>query len=141
MIVSLRWEGDHEGHVVLVHQGDDAADPVGLPIDRPGDMVTAILDHEFREERQMCAAAVYGVCLAMRGVNHGGFIPQVLEKAIPFLSSVAPARSGSPTIVWAIMPSDQKKAREASIIGIVMCCPPAPRSRAKSAAVMAWAAV
>ncbi len=49
--------------------------------------------------------------------------------------------ASSSSRVRSIAASGQRNAMAASNIASSMCCPPAPRSRAKSAAVIAWAAV
>lgn len=85
MIRSFRWQGDHDGHVVFEREIDGGTE--ALTVDRPGDMVTTIQAHRFPGELEKCAAAVYGVCLAMRRVPEPRFIRHILEKAIPFLAS------------------------------------------------------
>ena len=64
--------------------------PAEQVIDRPGDVVTAIMENSFQDEKQMCVAAVYGVCLAMRGIKQPSYMVAVLSKAIQFLGSARP---------------------------------------------------
>ena len=89
MVESLCWQGDHEGHLVLNHRAS-SGELKAQVIDRPGDIVATILSGVFEGEGHLTVAAVYGVCLAMRGVHRPEYINQVLEKAIRFVHSANP---------------------------------------------------
>lgn len=89
MIETIRWQGTHDGHVVLTDRSETDGERQ-IVIDRPGDMVTTIQAHGFASEERMCAAAVYGVCLALRGLHRPLYVEQVLSKTITFMSGAGP---------------------------------------------------
>ncbi len=90
MFTAIRWRGDHDGHLILEHATDGECGSTERVLDRPGDVAAAILVRAFRSDDELCVAAVYGVCLALRGVENPAFVRDILAQAIRFLGGANP---------------------------------------------------
>lgn len=86
MIVAVSWRGELDGEVVLAIDRD--GEPSEVVIDRPGDLVERMMAEEFADERLLAVAAMYGYCLASRGIEEPIFVDQIVAKVGPFLRSV-----------------------------------------------------
>ncbi|MGE4601566.1 MAG: hypothetical protein AAEJ65_01520 [Planctomycetota bacterium] len=82
MIEDIHWSGGIDGVLVLQCQ------PESLQIDRPGDLVSRLMEQEC-EPRLQTAALIYGYSLATQGVLLPHLIRQVLQKTGAFLRSVS----------------------------------------------------
>lgn len=85
MIVAVAWQGDLDGDVVLTI--DDDGRTTDVVIDRPGDLVSRMMAEEFAEDALLERAALYGYCLASRGIVEPIFVDQIVRKIGPFLRS------------------------------------------------------
>lgn len=86
MITAVAWRGELDGEVVLTLDLDGEASEV--VIDRPGDLVERMMAEDFADERLLEVAAMYGYCLASRGIEEPLFVDQIVAKVGPFLRSV-----------------------------------------------------
>ena len=82
MIEDIHWSGGIDGVLVLQCQ------PESLQIDRPGDLVSRLMEQEC-EPRLQTAALIYGYSLATQGVLLPHLIRQVLQKTGACLRSVS----------------------------------------------------
>lgn len=85
MIVAVGWRGELDGEVILGLDVD--GEPSEVVIDRPGDLVERMMAEEFADERLLPVAAMYGYCLASRGIEEPLFVDQIIAKVGPFLRS------------------------------------------------------
>lgn len=82
MIKNVRWDGGINGKLTL--ELDDGS----LQIDRPGDLVSSMMQQQCEPDLQ-AVAMIYGYCLATQGVHLPHLVRQVLGKTGPFLRSVS----------------------------------------------------
>ena len=85
MIIGVTWRGDLDGDVVLTI--DDEGRTTEVVVDRPGDLVSRMMAEEFAEDALLEQAALYGYCLASRGIAEPIFVDQIVRKIGPFLRS------------------------------------------------------
>jgi hypothetical protein len=85
VITEVDWRGDLDGEVVLTLLGEAGASE--RVIDRPGDLVSTMMAEEFVDEALIDVTAVYGYCLASRGISEPIFVDQIVKKIAPFLRS------------------------------------------------------
>ncbi|MGE4618916.1 MAG: hypothetical protein AAEJ04_03815 [Planctomycetota bacterium] len=82
MITNAQWEGGIDGILILEKENEE------IRIDRPGDLVSRMMQEECHPELQ-AAALIYGYSLATQGVLLPHLVRQVLRKTSPFLRSVS----------------------------------------------------
>jgi len=88
VIVGVAWRGPLDGEVVLTLDEEDAEGrTTEVVVDRPGDLVARMMAEEFAEESLLERAAMYGYCLASRGIAEPIFVDQIIRKVGPFLRS------------------------------------------------------
>ena len=87
MITKVDWQGELDGEVVLTVVSDDDASESSVVIDRPGDLVSRMMTEEFATDEWLDVAAMYGYCLASRGITEPLFVDQIVRKIGPFLRS------------------------------------------------------
>ena len=87
MITNVDWRGDLDGDVILTIAEAESGENAEVVIDRPGDLVSRMMAEEFATEELIDIAAVYGYCLASRGISEPIFIDQIVKKIGPFIRS------------------------------------------------------
>ncbi len=85
MITRVDWHGELDGEIVLTIDGEDGSSEV--MIDRPGDLVSRMMSEEFADDGWLDIAALYGYCLASRGIQEPIFVKQIVRKIGPFIRS------------------------------------------------------
>ena len=85
MITQVDWRGELDGEIVLTILDDGGAGE--RVIDRPGDLVSTMMAEEFADDELIDIAAVYGYCLASRGISEPIFVDQIVTKIAPFIRS------------------------------------------------------
>ena len=92
MITAVTWRGELDGEIVLTIVPEDGGDsengdPTEVVCDRPGDLVVHMMAESFADEALLTVAAMYGYCLASRGIVEPVFVAQIVRKAGAFLRS------------------------------------------------------
>ena len=82
MIEKMNWVGEINGHLVITD-----SDGKETTIDRPGDLVSHLMQEECASELQ-ASILVHGYCLATQGVRLPHLVRQVLRKTSAFIRSV-----------------------------------------------------
>jgi hypothetical protein len=85
VITGVAWRGALDGEVVLTIAEADG--PTECAIDRPGDLVARMMAEEFSDDGLLLLAAMYGYCLASRGIEEPVLVDMVIAKVGPFLRS------------------------------------------------------
>ncbi len=86
MITGVSWRGELDGEVVLTIDDDDGG-ASEVVCDRPGDLVVQMMAESFSDEALLTVAAMYGYCLASRGIVEPVFVAQIVQKTGAFLRS------------------------------------------------------
>ncbi len=87
MITNVNWRGELDGDVILTIAEENGDENAEMVIDRPGDLVSTMMAEEFATEELIDVAAVYGYCLASRGISEPIFVDQIVKKIGPFIRS------------------------------------------------------
>jgi hypothetical protein len=86
VITAVDWRGELDGELVLTID-DEQGGSSEVVIDRPGDLVSRMMVEEFAEESLLDVAAMFGYCLASRGIEEPIFVDQIVAKIGLFLRS------------------------------------------------------
>lgn len=90
MIETLRWEGDRDGHVVLIDQTQLPDRYAELKIDDPAAMIAAIQRLSVRGAPAIGVAGAYAVCIATRGVDSRDRVRSILAEVLPQIREARP---------------------------------------------------
>ncbi|MGA1489932.1 MAG: S-methyl-5-thioribose-1-phosphate isomerase [Planctomycetota bacterium] len=96
---TIRWEGDIDGHVVLIDQTRLPHEELDLPVEDPETMIDAIVRLAVRGAPAIGVAGAYGVCLATRGLEELPAVRDALTRALPLLRDARPTAVNLATMV------------------------------------------
>ena len=90
MFETIRWEGDRDGHAVLIDQTVLPDRYEEIDIETPAAMIDAIRRLSVRGAPAIGVAAAYGVCLATRGIESKDGVEGALREAFPMIRDARP---------------------------------------------------